>query len=105
MAATTECEWTPGVGDGQGVLACCDSWGRKESDTTERLNWTEGLLWTNVYLGLLPSFWLGFVVVVIHVYKLCILEIKPLLFVSFTNIFSGGADAFIIPILHARPEK
>ena len=27
-----------GVGDGQGSLACCDSWGRKESDTTERLN-------------------------------------------------------------------
>ena len=30
-----ESEWTPGVGDGQGGLACCDSWGRKESDTTE----------------------------------------------------------------------
>ena len=27
--------WTPGVGDGQGGLACCDSWGRKESDMTE----------------------------------------------------------------------
>ena len=40
-----ESEWTPGVGDGQGGLACCDSWGRKESDTTERLNWTE-LNWT-----------------------------------------------------------
>ena len=35
-----ESEWTSGVGDGQGGLACCDSWGRKESDTTERLNWT-----------------------------------------------------------------
>ena len=34
-----EFEWTPGVGDGQGGLACCDSWGRKESDTAERLNW------------------------------------------------------------------
>ena len=33
--------WTPGVGDGQGGLVCCDSWGRKESDTTEQLNWTE----------------------------------------------------------------
>ena len=30
-----------GVGDGQGSLACCSPWGRKESDTTERLNWTE----------------------------------------------------------------
>ena len=36
-----ESEWTPGVGDGQGGLACCDSWGLKESDTTERLNWTD----------------------------------------------------------------
>ena len=34
-----ESEWTPGVGDGQGGLACCDSWGRKESDTTAWLNW------------------------------------------------------------------
>ena len=33
--------WTLGVGDGQGGMACCFSWGRKESDTTERLNWTE----------------------------------------------------------------
>ena len=36
-----EFEWTPGVGDGQGGLACCSSWGHKESDTTEWLNWTE----------------------------------------------------------------
>ena len=36
-----ESEWTPGVGDGQGSLACCDSWGCEESDTTERLNRTE----------------------------------------------------------------
>ena len=35
-----ESEWT-GVGDGQGGLACCNSWGHKESDTTEQLNWTE----------------------------------------------------------------
>ena len=39
-----EFEWTLGVGDGQGGLACCNSWGRKELDTTERLNWTELLL-------------------------------------------------------------
>ena len=36
-----ESEWTPGDGDGQAGLACCDSRGHKESDTTERLNWTE----------------------------------------------------------------
>ena len=31
-------EWTPGVGDGQGGLVCCNSWGCKESDMTEQLN-------------------------------------------------------------------
>ena len=36
-----ESERTPGVGDGQGGLVCCDSWGCRELDTTERLNWTE----------------------------------------------------------------
>ena len=36
----------PGVGDWQGGLVCCNSWGREESDTTERLNWTE---WTTVH--------------------------------------------------------
>ena len=34
-----EFEWTPGVGDGRGGLACCSSWGRKELDMTEWLNW------------------------------------------------------------------
>ena len=36
-----EFEYTLGVGDGQGSLACCSPWGHKESDTTERLNSTE----------------------------------------------------------------
>ena len=36
-----ESEQAPGVGDGQGGMACCSPWGRKESDTTEQLNWTE----------------------------------------------------------------
>ena len=35
-----ESERTPGVGDGQGGLACCDSWGHKELDTTKQLNWS-----------------------------------------------------------------
>ena len=36
--------WTLGVVDGQGGLASCSSWGRKESNTTEQLNWTESLI-------------------------------------------------------------
>ena len=46
-----ESQWTPGVSDGQGGLACCDSWGCKESDTTERLNWIE----LNVFFLLLQT--------------------------------------------------
>ena len=44
MASPTEWTWFEqnlGVGDGQGGLACCDSWGRKELDPTERLNWID----------------------------------------------------------------
>ena len=41
-----ESEWTPGVGDGQGGLAGCDSWDRKESDTTEQLIWSDSILWS-----------------------------------------------------------
>ena len=57
LEATAGCDFVPGwrrdvqtcaiirlccgVGDGQGCLACCDSWGYKESDTTGRLNWTD----------------------------------------------------------------
>ena len=43
--------WTSGVGDGQGGMVCCDSWGHKESDTTERLNWTE-LNWKCPIMGI-----------------------------------------------------
>ena len=51
-----ESEWTPGLGDGQGGLACCDSWGRKELDTTERLKWTE-LIVTPVLWSRQPNLW------------------------------------------------
>ena len=50
-----EFEWAPGVGDGQGGLACWDSWGCKELDTTERLNWhikgEEPLGWQSKAVG------------------------------------------------------
>ena len=40
-----EFEQALGVGDGQGSQVCCSPWGRKDSDTTERLNWTEMGSW------------------------------------------------------------
>ena len=39
-----ESGWTLGVGEGQGGLACCNSWGRKESDMTERLIWPDTVM-------------------------------------------------------------
>ena len=49
--------WTLGVGDGQGSLACCSSWGHKESDTIEWLNWTESgvTIWVSYVTGLVSS--------------------------------------------------
>ena len=52
-----ESEWTPGVGDGQGGLACCNSWGLKESDTTERLNWTELIVGLQHYVSFKWAAW------------------------------------------------
>ena len=45
-------EWTPGICDGQGSLKCCDSWGCRESDTTEWLNWTELSIFQGTLLAL-----------------------------------------------------
>ena len=48
--------WTPGIGDGQGGLVCCVSWGHKESDMTEGLSWTE-LFWDCTQVLHFGSFW------------------------------------------------
>ena len=53
--------WTPGVGDGQGGLACCISWGCKESDMTEQLNWTE-LFEIQIQLGILYFYLLSLMI-------------------------------------------
>ena len=45
-----ESEWTLGVGDGQGGLACCDSWSHKESDMTAWLNWTKQMSYNKAVL-------------------------------------------------------
>ena len=48
-----EFEKVPGVGDGQGSLACCSPWGLKESDMTERL--TELRVTYDWIIGLFPN--------------------------------------------------
>ena len=76
MASPTrwcEFEWTPGVGDGQGGLVCCSSWGHKKWDTTERLNWTElNHLALKKYIMILLS----------YIYKLLFIQL------SYINIFN-----------------
>ena len=54
-----ESEWTPRVGNGQGSLACYYSWGRKESDTTERPNWTELTSNSKGNFHLIANKWIG----------------------------------------------
>jgi len=76
-----EFEVTPGVGDGQEGLACCNSWGRKESDMTERLHWTE----LNVVhiLALMDSTDKGIIILFINTY-----------FSANCDRTSGGKDIF-----------
>jgi len=50
-----ESGWTPGVGDGQGGLVCCDSWGHKESDMTEWLIWSDLICVCCYHLFLISS--------------------------------------------------
>ena len=54
-----ESEWAPGVGGGQRGLVCCYSWGCKESDTTERLNWTELKNLFKRFLSISQEIWNG----------------------------------------------
>ena len=68
-----ESEWTPGDDDGQGGLACCDSWGCKESDMTERLNWT-GLMLSNILIQFSVDNW----------------GLVPFLFFDLKPNYSGG---------------
>ena len=58
-----EFEQAPGIGDGQGSLACCSPWGRKELDTTEWLNWgSQNIVFQSyldeIFTSLFPSEWL-----------------------------------------------
>ena len=72
--------WTLGVGDGQGGLACYDSRGRKQSDMSERLNWTECKLPCDYYNQM--NFWTDRKITLLYVY----LSLSPCVCVYlFTN--------------------
>ena len=64
-----ESEWTPGVGDGQGGLVCCDS-GVAESDTSEQLNWTD--IHINIHT---TTYIYAYIYTHIHAYILCVLYV------------------------------
>ena len=51
-----EFEQAPGVGDGQGGLQCCSSWGCKKWDMTEQPNWTELLKWNDFFSKSVSSY-------------------------------------------------
>ena len=75
-----ESEWTPGVGDGQGGLACCNSWGHKESDMTERLNWTEPIIY--IYTPLKFFYWV-IVDVQYHMFQVYMLNVYGIVIQNF----------------------
>ena len=81
-----ESEWNLGVGDGQGGLACCDSWGHEESDTTEPLNWTE----------LIP-FFQTLLLVELHVWKSFCLHVY-LKHMSIICLLTCGLNSLVDPI-------
>ena len=82
-----ESEWTPGDGDGQGGLACWDSWGCKESDTTERLNWTE-LNWMTYDRHLFT-----------FLFTICISSLMKCPFMSFVHFLIRFQDFLIVELL------
>ena len=55
-----EFERSLGVGDGQGSLACCSPWGHKESDMTERLNWSDLLPFVLYFFFFLSVYFCSF---------------------------------------------
>ena len=75
-----ESEWTLGVGDGQGGLACCNSWGHKESDMTERLNWTEPIIY--IYTPLKFFYWV-IVDVQYHMFQVYMLNVYSIVIQNF----------------------
>ena len=88
MASLTqwrESQWTPGVGNGQGGLACCDSWGRKDSDTTERLIWSDLIeLFSNS-----PPF------LVFHIFPHCLILV---LFLPLVQVVKPGSPYFLYSV-------
>ena len=93
-----EFEWTLGVGDGQGGLACCNSWGLKELDTTEQLNWTETNFSTIciIILMALKGFKLSHILVTFFSFR--VKELKPTLSTAFEE-----EDSPQIFFLHLAP--
>ena len=79
-----ESEWTPGAGDGQGGVACCNSCGRTESDMTESRNWTE-------------LNWMPLLIPVITI--LMLLMIVPCIIVCLTHFVSSQVNK----LQHAVP--
>ena len=95
MATLTQWTWvsvTPGVDIGQGGLACCDSWGRKELDTTEWLIWSDLIWFRCLYLSFFPLLFTSLLFAVI-----CKASLDS--YFAFSHFFSMGM--VLIPVFCA----
>ena len=92
--------WTPGVGDRQGGLVCCSSWGCKELDTTEQLNWT---LKTH-YLSKFQVHNRILLTIVIMIY-IILLQDLFILFVGFSRQEPWSGLPFPSPVDHILSDK
>ena len=101
-------EWTQQVGDGQGGLACCSSWGCKELDMTEQLNWTELSTFWFISDFMIWSWWMPVLYFFAHIFSvttfyidLCVkhrLKNLIILFFNLHNPLGRAYQYFILPM-------
>ena len=91
-----EFEEIPGVGDGQGGLACCGSWGGRESDTTERLNWTEVMIIQDDIWDSFLNWMEGVCLLNIHFYSIFLLLLLLLLLLLSQIMKTSGPWSFFL---------
>ena len=79
-----EFEYAPGVGDGQGGLACCSPWSHKELDTPEWLNWTDCTFWYQIWnASVWPWIVISWIINISNLLSACFLPVYQVLYMNY----------------------